>query len=184
MRASIAPPPLTSAKSRTRRSSLFATRVLEWERNPDPRKLFTTCSYLDARDEDLAAAWRTANEIRKRPGAAKTRLLALLQALSPSSADQDQLTYVAKIKSWQRRVRELDEEGWEIRSNIDEPELAPGSYRIATLVRRPPRARQAIKLRYEILERDKFTCQDCGRKRGDPSPGHEAPLSVGPSYGI
>ena len=31
----------------------FATRVLEWERNPDPRKLFTTCSYLDARDEAL-----------------------------------------------------------------------------------------------------------------------------------
>ena len=31
----------------------FATRVLEWDRNPDPRKLFTTCSYLDARDESL-----------------------------------------------------------------------------------------------------------------------------------
>lgn len=31
----------------------FATRILEWERNPDPRKLFTTCSYLDARDEAL-----------------------------------------------------------------------------------------------------------------------------------
>jgi kynurenine formamidase len=31
----------------------FATRILEWERNPDPRKLFTTCSYLDARDDAL-----------------------------------------------------------------------------------------------------------------------------------
>jgi kynurenine formamidase len=31
----------------------FATRILDWERNPDPRKLFTTCSYLDARDEAL-----------------------------------------------------------------------------------------------------------------------------------
>jgi kynurenine formamidase len=31
----------------------FATRVLEWNRNPDPSKLFTTCSYLDARDEAL-----------------------------------------------------------------------------------------------------------------------------------
>ena len=31
----------------------FATRILEWDRNPDPRKLFTTCSYLDARDEAL-----------------------------------------------------------------------------------------------------------------------------------
>ncbi len=31
----------------------FATRILEWERNPDPSQLFTTCSYLDARDEGL-----------------------------------------------------------------------------------------------------------------------------------
>jgi kynurenine formamidase len=31
----------------------FSTRILEWNRNPDPRKLFTTCSYLDARDEAL-----------------------------------------------------------------------------------------------------------------------------------
>jgi kynurenine formamidase len=31
----------------------FATRILEWDRNPDPRELFTTCSYLDAKDESL-----------------------------------------------------------------------------------------------------------------------------------
>jgi kynurenine formamidase len=31
----------------------FATRILEWNRDPDPSKLFTTCSYLDARDEAL-----------------------------------------------------------------------------------------------------------------------------------
>ncbi len=31
----------------------FATRILEWNRHPDPRKLFTTGSYLDARDEAL-----------------------------------------------------------------------------------------------------------------------------------
>ena len=31
----------------------FATRILEWDRNPDPSKLFTLCSYLDARDEAL-----------------------------------------------------------------------------------------------------------------------------------
>jgi kynurenine formamidase len=28
----------------------YATRILEWEREPDPRKLFTTSSYLDAHD--------------------------------------------------------------------------------------------------------------------------------------
>ena len=31
----------------------FATRILEWDRNPPARELFTTCSYLDARDESL-----------------------------------------------------------------------------------------------------------------------------------
>ena len=31
----------------------FATRVLEWERNPDPVKIHTMCSYLDARDPAL-----------------------------------------------------------------------------------------------------------------------------------
>jgi kynurenine formamidase len=31
----------------------FATKVLEWDRNPDPAELFVTCSYLDARDESL-----------------------------------------------------------------------------------------------------------------------------------
>jgi kynurenine formamidase len=31
----------------------FATRVLEWGGDPDPREIFTTCSYLDAKDEAL-----------------------------------------------------------------------------------------------------------------------------------
>ena len=31
----------------------FATEVLRWERNPDPVKIHTLCSYLDARDESL-----------------------------------------------------------------------------------------------------------------------------------
>ena len=31
----------------------YATKVLEWDRNPDPRALFTTSSYLDAKDESL-----------------------------------------------------------------------------------------------------------------------------------
>ena len=31
----------------------FATRVLEWERDPDPVEIHTMCSYLDARDPSL-----------------------------------------------------------------------------------------------------------------------------------
>jgi kynurenine formamidase len=31
----------------------FATRILEWDKNPPLRELFTTCSYLDAKDDAL-----------------------------------------------------------------------------------------------------------------------------------
>ena len=31
----------------------FATRILEWNREPDPVEVHATCSYLDARDESL-----------------------------------------------------------------------------------------------------------------------------------
>jgi kynurenine formamidase len=31
----------------------YATKILEWGRDPDPHQLFTTASYLDARDQDL-----------------------------------------------------------------------------------------------------------------------------------
>jgi kynurenine formamidase len=31
----------------------FATKVLEWNRDPDPVKIHTTCAYLDARDPEL-----------------------------------------------------------------------------------------------------------------------------------
>jgi kynurenine formamidase len=31
----------------------FATEILRWNRNPDPVKIHTLCSYLDARDESL-----------------------------------------------------------------------------------------------------------------------------------
>jgi hypothetical protein len=117
-------------------------------------------------DAALAQRWRTAATIRKMKTSGKNRLLAYLTEISPAVADQDELSYVAQIKSWQRRLRELDEEGWEIRSNIDEPSLAPGSYRLSSLTRRPPRARQAIRLRYKVLERDGFRCGDCGTPRG------------------
>jgi kynurenine formamidase len=31
----------------------FATKLLEWNREPDPAQIFTSCSYLDARDPSL-----------------------------------------------------------------------------------------------------------------------------------
>lgn len=40
----------------------FATRVLEWDRNPDPVELFRICSWLDARDDALLE-WITESQI-------------------------------------------------------------------------------------------------------------------------
>lgn len=113
-------------------------------------------------DEQLARRWRLAKEVRNRKMSGKDSALAYLQAIFPESADADQLAYVCKIKSYARRIRELDEEGWRIQSNVDNSALAPGSYTLLSLERRPPRSREAIKRRYEILDRDGNRCATCG----------------------
>jgi kynurenine formamidase len=40
----------------------FATKILDWDHNPDPEQLFTTCTYLDARDESMLE-WITESQI-------------------------------------------------------------------------------------------------------------------------
>jgi hypothetical protein len=123
----------------------------------------------DKPDEELVADWRIAHEVRGLSGGAKGRLITYLRRIFPRSADKQRLAYVAKIQEWPRRMRELSEEGWRVMSNVDDPELAPGDYRLAALDQLPPLTREAIKLRYQILDRDGLACRDCGRspKQGD-----------------
>ena len=40
----------------------YATKILEWGRDPDPKQLFTTCAYLDARDPAMLD-WITESQI-------------------------------------------------------------------------------------------------------------------------
>jgi len=40
----------------------FATKVLEWNRDPDPKRIHAMCTYLDARDESLLD-WITESQI-------------------------------------------------------------------------------------------------------------------------
>ena len=42
----------------------FATEILQWNRNPDPVKIHTLCSYLDARDPSLLE-WIADSQIRR-----------------------------------------------------------------------------------------------------------------------
>lgn len=119
-------------------------------------------------DKALARDWALAKEVRNlrirgRPTSGKARLLAYVRAVHPRSADKERLRYVAKINEWPRRMRELAEEGWQIVSVYDDPALAPGEYRLASLQRIPARQREAIKRRHVIFDRDGYACADCGR---------------------
>ncbi len=48
-------------------------------------------------------------------------------------------------------------------SSKADPDLPPGDYRLASLVQAEGRSREALKVRYEIIERDGFSCRECGR---------------------
>ncbi|HEY5977769.1 MAG TPA: HNH endonuclease signature motif containing protein [Solirubrobacterales bacterium] len=123
------------------------------------------------RDRDAADAWRIPNKIRKQTGSGADRILALFKAYEGKIIDQKQIGYVGKISSATRRVRELrDEKGWPIESHIDARDLSPGQYRLASSDagdRRDKRQRLYPEdLRERIFKRDRFTCQKCGRTKG------------------
>lgn len=125
---------------------------------------------VDQPNLDRASAWRTANTIRAWPGSAMDRVGAFLEANVGQVVNREQIDYVAKIAEGSRRVRELrDEHGWPINSHIDEPGLASGEYRLTSSDpedRRDPLQRlYSESLRQEVFERDKYTCQACGRDR-------------------
>jgi len=108
--------------------------------------------------------------VRRRPGSATDRIEKFFTTFVGQVVNRDQIDYGARIKEGNRRVRELrDEHGWPINSNIDEPELRPGEYRLVSADpadRRDPRQRlYPERLRERVFERDDYTCQICGRNR-------------------
>jgi len=83
-----------------------------------------------------------------------------------------QIQKVAQISEYARRIRELrDEEGLEIKSHIDRSDLKPGEYILESSKPRTTLGKRiSPQLRTEILERNGFTCQQCGAGPGDPDP--------------
>ena len=89
------------------------------------------------------------------------------------------------VTEWARRVRELREEGWPIRTNNDDNRLKPGEY----LLESDPPALDSYKfsrsistrLRAQVLERNGYTCQMCGAGAGeiDEASGRKVRLHVG-----
>ena len=121
-------------------------------------------------DAERARRWRTANTIRRHPGSAMDRIEEFLVACVGDIVTRNQIDYVARIREGSRRVRELrDEHGWPINSNIDEPGLRSGEYRLVSddpSDRRDPRQRlYSERLRERVFARDDYRCQRCGRTR-------------------
>lgn len=91
----------------------------------------------------------------------------------------------APVSEWARRLRELrDEERWPIHSHLDDADLKPGQYRLSGV---PPELNAKFqrgisqKLRAEVLDRNGFTCQMCGKTPGeiDPDTGRKVRLHIG-----
>lgn len=76
------------------------------------------------------------------------------------------------ISEWARRVRELrSEEGYQILTHNDRDDLKPGQYLLLESKPRPAFAREISKeTRAFVLDRNGFTCQQCGAVAGEPHP--------------
>jgi 5-methylcytosine-specific restriction endonuclease McrA len=120
-------------------------------------------------------------------GSAKGRIKAFFLDNVGVVVTAKQLQEVAQpVSEWARRVRELrDEEGWPIITHHDSADLSPGQYMLERLPdETPPKGFQrgiSQKLRAEVLDRDGFTCQMCGKAAGeiDEETGRKVRLHIG-----
>lgn len=83
-----------------------------------------------------------------------------------------EIAEVAGIREHARRIRELrDQEGMQIKTHNDRPDLRPGEYVLETLERTTAFEHGiSARTRAEVLARNGFTCQWCGRGPGDADP--------------
>jgi 5-methylcytosine-specific restriction endonuclease McrA len=90
------------------------------------------------------------------------------------------------VSEWARRLRELrGDDHWPILSHHDRADLKPGQY---VLMKSPPHKSAvsftrpiSAKLRAQVLDRNGFTCQMCGKCPGeiDPETGRKVRLHIG-----
>jgi 5-methylcytosine-specific restriction endonuclease McrA len=83
-----------------------------------------------------------------------------------------QISMVAGIHDYQRRIRELrNDEGLQILSYRDKPDLSPNEYILVSLKRQPRFSHKIDKSqRARIIERNGLTCGMCGVTAGEPDP--------------
>lgn len=108
-----------------------------------------------------------------RPPGARSRLREHFLSNLNRVMSSDELRKVAGgITEWARRVRELrTEEGYQILTHNDLASLKPGQYVLKDPEPIPAFTRDISKeTRAFVLDRDGFTCQQCGAVAGEPHP--------------
>ena len=128
-------------------------------------------------DRDAAHRWRIANQIRRRSGSMREKMLAYLRENVEHPVTGEELRYVAgKGRAWARRLRELRTEfGWPVATRASgRPDLPVGVYVLEADRQSPEHDRHIPDpVRVLVLERDEFSCRYCGwssaeRIAGDP----------------
>lgn len=109
----------------------------------------------------------------EKPRGARARLRDFFLGNIGKKLTSDELRAASgNISEWGRRVRELrDEEGFQILTHNDLSELKPGEY-ILNSPKPIPAFERAIskESRALVLDRNGFTCQQCGAVAGEPHP--------------
>ena len=117
-------------------------------------------------DADAADKWKLMNEIRRRKGlSGMDRALALLKAYVGKPVTGDEIKYVAKIRSAERRVRQLRTEfGWRVVTRqTGRPDLPKDAYVLESDQQLPEHDRSIPDAIYDqVLERDGYKCRYCG----------------------
>lgn len=87
-------------------------------------------------------------------------------------ASEELRVIAGNISEWARRVRELrTEEGYLILTHNDRSDLKPGEYLLENAKPQPAFKRAISKeTRAFVLDRNGFTCQQCGAVAGEPHP--------------
>jgi hypothetical protein len=111
---------------------------------------------------------------------ARDRILAYFKDNVGKKVTSKELSQIAGISEYARRIRELRHEygGWNISTGLNRPDLKPDEYVLENLEQRPIYERMNAETWAKVLKRDNFTCQVCGWKKGDPQTNNRKFLEV------
>jgi hypothetical protein len=125
-------------------------------------------------DRDAAYRWNVLNEVRRKKASVTDKILDYLRKNVGKQITGEELKYLAKDKKeWARRVRELrTEAGWPIVTrNSGRSDLPVGVYVLEEDRQAEEHDRNIPDpVRVAVLQRDKFSCVQCGWSRSMLSP--------------